>query len=123
MHIISRRPCLLEPVEALFRHYDGPVPAHSLEELLAGHDLDQWRRTAFSREVNRAARDLTGSISARRERLAGVPAREPQDDQVLAALSRRLSDFRDLGLCCVAENAHSAVGRRTGDSPSYRSRP
>ncbi len=105
MPITSRRPCLLEPVETLFRRHDGPVPAQALDELLVGGDLDQWRRTAFSREVNRAARDLTGSISARRERLSAVTAREPQDDRVLAALSRRLSDFRDLGLRCVAGNA------------------
>lgn len=98
MRTASRHPSLLESVETLFLRHDGPLPANALDEVVAGGDAGAWRRRAFGREINRAARELVGSIAARRTRLAGLQNCDPTGDPTLAALSRSLGAYRELGM-------------------------
>lgn len=98
MRTASHQPPLLETIETLFLRHDGPLPANALDEVVASGSVNEWRRRALGREINRAARDLVGSIAARRGRLAASQNCDPSSDSTLAALSRSLGANRELGI-------------------------
>lgn len=108
----SPSPSPIEMIESLFLRYDGPLPTEAMEGLLAGGRVRDWRSRALSSEIDRAARDLSALIAARRASLADLPGRAPGEDSMLAALVNSLGDCRGLGLryTCFADNS---LDRRT----------
>lgn len=83
----------------LLRRYDGPAPSDELLAALVGEPIEFLRQRAVNREIDRMALNLGRSIASRRERLTTPSLPCSQEDRLaLDQLSRRLGNYRDLGL-------------------------
>lgn len=89
--MLDPSPATMDDLLAWERRYDGPLPGHLRDALIAGAEDPRRRQVlAASRALDRLARHQLTQLAARR--------REAVDLAPLAEMARRLAFFRRAGL-------------------------